>query len=50
MGQAETEQKFVSVSGKRIRDFTPPHKMIRGAQKLMGENQKLVKAEFSTIN
>jgi hypothetical protein len=25
VGQAETEQKFIGVSGKRIRDFTPPH-------------------------
>ncbi len=24
MGQAETERKYDGVSGKRIRDFTPP--------------------------
>ncbi len=24
-GQAKTERKFIGVSGKRIRDFTPPH-------------------------
>ncbi len=23
MGQAETERKFIGISGKRIRDFTP---------------------------
>ncbi len=27
MGQAETERKYVGVSGKRIRYVTPPHSL-----------------------